>query len=96
MNVRRVQFLQHVFNVVGGNDVLRQFAIQIVIGQKLFVATQLKQPIHHVVSIFFFNSHGFVSCCLTKFLVSPSQRQAAVAPELVSGFAMRQEVAALF
>ena len=65
MNIRRVQFLQHVFDVVRRNDILRQFAIQIVVRQKFLVAAQLQQPIHHVISIFFFNSHVlFLPVCL--------------------------------
>ena len=46
-----------IFDIVRRNYILRQFAIQIVIRQKLLVSTQLQQSIHHVIPIFFFNSH---------------------------------------
>ena len=50
---------QHIFDVVRRNYILRQFAIQVVIRQKFLVSTQLQQSIHHVIPIFFFNSHDY-------------------------------------
>src|SRR5574341_609377 len=61
MNVRGVQLLEHVLNIVGRHNILRQFTIQIVVRKKFLVAAQLEQPIHHIVSIFFFNSHLLLS-----------------------------------
>ena len=66
MNVRRVQFLKYVFDIVRRYDILRQFAIQIVVRQKFFVSAQLQQSIHYVVSIFFFNSHDYFSCYISS------------------------------
>ena len=54
------ELLQHVFNVVGRNDIVRQLTIQIVESQKFLVAAQLEQAIHHIISIFFFNSHVYL------------------------------------
>ena len=83
MNVRGVQFLQDVFNVVRRDDILWEFAIQIVVRQEFLVAAELQQPVHHIVSIFFFNSHD---CSFLLFVRS----------DLVGRFAVRQESAALF
>src|SRR5205823_997213 len=57
MDVRRIQLLEHVLDVIRRNYIVRQLTVEVVVRQKFLVAAKLQQPIHHIV--FFFNSHLF-------------------------------------
>ncbi len=68
MDVRRIQLLEHVLDVIRRNYIVRQLAVEVVVRQKFLVAAKLQQAIHHIV--FFFNSHLFLNAACAVGLIN--------------------------